>query len=242
MTYNRMIKEQNGNDISFNRMIFISLLIHTIVLTIIFFSPSLPSPRWTFGPVYSVNLIGSSEFFQGQKTATAFSKAINETIPSDHSAILKKRLDTIPSVPIKRIDIQKKQISNVDRAIDDIRKKVSSSANATNLQAQSSQIDNAESGGEMNAYYTLIWSRIKGKWALPQGILPKTNIEAIIQARILKNGAVADLGFEKHSGNRYFDESAMKAIKKASPFPPLPQWIKDNSIAVGIRFHSSEFR
>lgn len=241
MTYRGMIKDQDGNDISFNRMIFLSLLVHTIVLTIIFFSPSLPSPRWTFGPVYSVSLIGSSEFFQGQKTATAFSKSVNETIPSDHTAILKRRHDAIPSVPIRRIDVPKKQMSSVDKAIDDIRKKVGSSASETNSQAQSSQ-NNAESGGEMNAYYTLIWSRIKGKWALPQGILPKTNIEAIIQARILKNGAVVDLGFEKHSGNRYFDESAMKAIKKASPFPPLPQWVRDNSIAVGIRFHSSEFR
>ena len=242
MTYRRMIKDQDGNDISFNRMIFLSLLIHTIVLTVIFFSPSLPSPRWTFGPVYSVSLIGSSEFFQGQKTATAFSRAINETIPSDHSAILKKRHDTIPSVPIKRIDIQKKQISNVDKAIDDIRKKVGSSASATNSQAQSSRVNNAESGGEMNEYYTLIWSRIKGKWVLPQGILPKANIEAVIQVRILRNGAAVDLGFEKHSGNRYFDESAMRAVKKASPFPPLPQWVKDSSIAVGIRLHSSEFR
>ncbi len=235
-----MIKEQDGSDISFNRMIFISLLIHTIVLTIIFFSPSLPSPSWTFGPVYSVNLIGSSEISQSQKAATAFSRSISETI--DHSSILKKRTDTISSVPIKRIDVKKKQIGNVDRAIDDIRKKVGSSASAPNSQAPSGRTDNAESGGEMNAYYTSIWSRIKGKWALPQGILPKANIEAIIQARILRNGAVVDLSFEKHSGNRYFDDSAMKAIKKASPFPPLPQGIKDNSIAVGIRFHSSEFR
>jgi TonB family protein len=50
------------------------------------------------------------------------------------------------------------------------------------------------------------------------------------------------LSFEKHSGNRYFDESAMKAIKKASPFPPFPDSIRDNNIDVGIRFHSMEFR
>jgi TonB family protein len=94
----------------------------------------------------------------------------------------------------------------------------------------------------MNVYYSLIWSRIRGKWTLPQGILPRENIEAIIQAKILRNGTVVDLSFEKRSGNRYFDESAMKAIKKASPFPPLPDSIRDNNIDVGIRFHSMEFR
>jgi TonB family protein len=72
--------------------------------------------------------------------------------------------------------------------------------------------------------------------------LPKDNIETVVLARILRNGAVTDVTFEKRSGNRYFDDSAIRAIKKASPFPPLPAWIRDNSIEIGIRFHSSEFR
>jgi colicin import membrane protein len=230
-----MTREHYDNGISFNRMIFISLFIHAIVLFIIFFSPSLPSPRWTFGPIYSVHLVNLSEDFQGNKALSAISREINETIPHDRSSILKKRVETYSNVPIQRIDIQKKQYSGVDRAIEDIRKKVASSV-------PSNQMDDAEFRARMNAYYVLIWSRIKGKWALPQGILPRENINAIIQARILKNGTVVDLNYEKYSGNRYFDESAMKAIKKASPFPPLPEWIKDSSVEVGIRFHSSEFR
>jgi TonB family protein len=68
------------------------------------------------------------------------------------------------------------------------------------------------------------------------------NLVAVIDAKILRNGNVDDIGFEKRSGNRYFDESAIKAIRKASPFPPLPEWIKDNYIEVGVRFHSSELR
>jgi len=77
---------------------------------------------------------------------------------------------------------------------------------------------------------------------MPRDILSKENIETVIQARILRNGAISDIIFEKRSGNRYFDDSAMKAIKKASPLPPLPEWIRDNNIEIGIRFHSSEFR
>ena len=231
-----MIREHYDNYISLKNMIVISLLLHVIVLSIIFFLPSLPSPRWTFGPVYSVHLVDYSKDFQGKKATSAISGEINETISTDRSSILKKHLDTTPSVPIKRIDIQKKQSGNVDRAIEDLRRKVVSSA------SQPSQMGDAEANAKMNTYYTLIWSRIKGKWALPQGILPRENIDAIIQVRILRNGTVVDMSFEKKSGNRYFDESAIKAIKKASPFSPLPEWIKDNSIELGIRFHSSEFR
>ena len=64
----------------------------------------------------------------------------------------------------------------------------------------------------------------------------------MIQARILRSGAVSDVSFEKRSGNRFFDDSAMKAVRKASPLPPLPEWIRDSSIEIGIRFHSSDFR
>jgi colicin import membrane protein len=234
-----MQKERGDNDISMNRMIFISLLIHTVVLSVIFFAPSLPSPRWTFGPVYSVNLVSLSEVLQDRKTQSAISREISQTIPAEHSTILKKRPDTVPAVPIKRLDSQRKQVSSVDRAIEDIRKKVNTGINQP---GPASQTDNAQSNAKMNVYYSLIWSRIRGKWTLPQGILPRENIEAIIQAKILRNGTVVDLSFEKRSGNRYFDESAMKAIKKASPFPPLPDSIRDNNIDVGIRFHSMEFR
>ena len=234
-----MQKERGDNDISMNSMIFISLLIHTVVLAVIFFAPSLPSPRWTFGPVYSVNLVSLSEVLQDRRAQSTISREINQTIPGEHATILKKRPDTVAAVPIKRLDSQRKQVSSVDRAIEDIRKKVNTGISQP---GPASQTDNAQSNAKMDLYYSLIWSRIRGKWTLPQGILPRENIEAIIQAKILRNGTVVDLSFEKRSGNRYFDESAMKAIKKASPFPPLPDSIRDNNIDIGIRFHSMEFR
>jgi TonB family protein len=232
-----MQKERDDNDVSMNGMIFVSILIHTVVLSVIFFAPTLPSPRWTFGPVYSVNLVSLSEVLQERKAQSAIAKEINQTISGEHSSVLKKRTDTLPAVPIKRLDSQRKQTSSVDRAIDDIRKKVN-----TGVSPPAAQTGHAESNAKMTVYYSLIWSRIRGKWTLPQGILPRENIEAIVQAKILRNGAVTDLSFEKRSGNRYFDESAMKAIKKASPFPPFPNSIRDNNIDIGIRFHSMEFR
>ena len=234
-----MQKEQDDNDVSFNSMILVSLLLHTVVLSVIFFAPSLPSPRWTFGPVYSVNLVSLSEVFQERKGQSAISREVNQTISGQHSSILRKRLDALSSVSIKRLDSPRSQTSGVDRAIEEIRKKLNSEMNST---SPSSQEDNAESNAKLDAYYNLIWSRIKGKWMLPQGILARENVEAIIQAKILKNGAVTDMSFEKRSGNRYFDESAMKAIRMASPFPPLPDSVRDSSIDLGIRFHSSEFR
>ncbi|HUH66843.1 MAG TPA: energy transducer TonB [Syntrophales bacterium] len=234
-----MQKEHDDNDLSLNSMIFVSLMLHTVVLAVIFFAPSLPSPRWTFGPVYSVNLVSPSEIFQEKKgQQAAISREVDRAISRERFSVLKKRTDSLSSVPIKRLESQRRQASSVDRAIEDIRKKVNTETRS-GLPGQASA---GESDAKLDTYYRQIWSRIKGKWALPQGILARQNVEAIIQARIQRNGTVSDLSFEQRSGNRYFDESAMKAIKKASPFPPLPDSIRDSSIDVGIRFHSSEFR
>ena len=99
-----------------------------------------------------------------------------------------------------------------------------------------------DDGGEarINAYYREIWSRVKAQWALPGGMMPQKPLESVIAITILRTGAVTEARFEKSSGNRYFDESVMKAIQKASPLPPLPDWVNGRSLNIGIRFHSAE--
>jgi TonB family protein len=77
---------------------------------------------------------------------------------------------------------------------------------------------------------------------LPPALMPKENIETIIDVKISRNGVLEYIGFEKNSGNRYFDDSALKAVKKSSPFPPFPSFIIDNYIEIGVRFHSAELR
>jgi TonB family protein len=77
---------------------------------------------------------------------------------------------------------------------------------------------------------------------MPQALMPKENIETIIDVKISRSGTLEYVGFEKRSGNRYFDDSALRAVKKSSPFPPLPYWIMDKNIEIGIRFHSEELR
>jgi colicin import membrane protein len=229
MTFHRMTGDYDNG---LNKMIYVSLLLHALVLVIIFSLPLIPSPRWTFGPVYTVSLVSSSMEFQAKKTTSAIAQELKGTLSGDR--LLRKQTEAF--VPIRRIDRPQKQISSVDKAIDDIRKRTESATSSPG------QAHESESGAKTHEYYALIWSRIKGQWALPPGILPRENIEAIIQAQISRNGTIANVSFEKRSGNRYFDESALKAIKKASPFPPFPAWMRDSSIDVGIRFYSAEFR
>jgi colicin import membrane protein len=228
------IKRGSDDGISLNSMILLSFLLHALLLSIIFLSPSMPSPKWTFGPVYSVNLVSLPSYIVGKKPVTSISDEVVGIGSRDRSIVLRKDVKKDSPLPIERITTRKKSIGKVDRAIENLRKKVQSSSAVSSGTVEVSM--------KMRVYYSIIWSKIKGKWALPEGILPGENIESVIGAKILKSGAVTNLSFEKRSGNRYFDESAMRAIKKASPFPPLPDWIKEKNIEIGIRFHSSELR
>ncbi|MBE9546362.1 MAG: TonB C-terminal domain-containing protein [Proteobacteria bacterium] len=234
MTSSGRMKRRGDGGIGLNSMVILSFLLHALLLSIIFLSPSMPARKWTFGPVYSVNLVSLPAYLVEKKSVPSISEEIIGIGPRNNSVVLRKDVKKISSLPIKRITTRKRNVGKVGRAVEDVRRRVMSSAAVSPATSEMTM--------KMRVYYSVIWSRIKGEWALPGGILPDENIEAVIGARILRSGAAVDLSFEKRSGNKYFDESAMRAIKKASPFPPLPEWIRGKSMEVGIRFHSSELR
>jgi TolA protein len=90
-------------------------------------------------------------------------------------------------------------------------------------------------------YYNLIWKRIRSVWVLPEAALSgQKNLEAIIGIRIGPNGQIEDVQFEKKSGNPVFDESALRAIQKANPLPPLPPGFEGERFDVGVRFTPSD--
>ena len=237
-----------------NGMILISLLFHAVVLLLLFFTPSFPSPKLTFGPVYTVSLVNFSRNVLERKSGIAPAKELMEA--SRPETVLKKRLEPEPVIPIRSLENRRKQDQTLEKTMEEIRKRAAATAatpkppepvspeakTAPASQPSQPSTGDADINAKMRAYYAMIWSRIKEKWALPQGILPGEQLETVIDVTILRNGAVMEMNFEKRSGNRYFDESALKAIRKATPFPPLPAWISERSLGVGIRFHSSELR
>ncbi len=247
-----------------NSMIFISFLFHVAILSLLFFTPSFPAPKLTFGPAYTVSLVSLPRNALEQRSTSAAAKELM-TVDRRPETVMKKQLEPAPAVPIRTIETRKKQERDPDleKAMEEIRKKaaapaagkpqakaVAGKAEKTDTTQKAAagpagppgQPGNAEMDAQMSAYYSMIWSRIKGKWALPQGILPSDVLEAVIDVTILRTGAVTEVNFEKRSGNRYFDESAMKAIQRANPLPPLPALVGGSSIQVGIRFHSSALR
>ena len=91
---------------------------------------------------------------------------------------------------------------------------------------------------KLDEYYNTIWEKIKKEWTLPGG-LPKgkTGLETVIVIVIEREGRIQKSWFEKRSGNALYDQSAMRAIKKADPLPPIPKEFSDNTFEIGIRFY-----
>jgi TonB family protein len=133
---------------------------------------------------------------------------------------------------------------NIEKAVNAIRQNQRDKQKTTAVASTASpaKISESEVNAQTKEYVGVVWSRVKKNWTMPQALMPKENIETIIDVKISRSGTLEYMGFEKRSGNRYFDDSALRAVKKSSPFPPLPYWIIDKSIEIGIRFHSAELQ
>lgn len=85
------------------------------------------------------------------------------------------------------------------------------------------------------AYYSLIRDRVQAAWIYPEGF-NANDVSIVISIKIGKSGRLIDSWVEKGSGNRSFDESLINAVRKASPFPPLPQDFNSVYLETGLRF------
>ncbi|MDI6726670.1 MAG: TonB family protein, partial [Smithellaceae bacterium] len=242
--------------------LLLSAFLHLLFLSLAFGISIKERPKWIFGPIHSVELVSLAAVSPSQPGKPTLTREIAPKAISRHPAIiLRKPIDIVPAEPIKRIELAKKETRPIPKISDEVRARAaaqpqpSQASPAPAAQTGKSPLreespaggagatppSEAEIGSRMQAYYTQIWTGIKGQWTIAPPFMPKGNISATVVVQIATNGLVTDISFEQKSGNNYFDESTIRAIKKASPFPPLPEWI-NSAIEIGIRFHSSDLR
>lgn len=85
-------------------------------------------------------------------------------------------------------------------------------------------------------YLELIHGKISSCWNDPQTLLDKQNT-AIISFTITKTGEVTNIYTKKSSGAQSFDQSGIKAIELAKPFPQLPAGCRDSELIVNVEFN-----
>lgn len=91
-------------------------------------------------------------------------------------------------------------------------------------------------------YFTKIKQLIESRWEYPEialryGLQGRLALQFMIGA----NGQLEQLRLVRSSGSQVLDEEAVRAIRAAAPFPPIPPWIKPNPllISASMEYHDN---
>lgn len=249
----------NFSEPRFSRMLFYSLFFHLLILVIITGIPSTQRDI-DFTPFYTVDLVNLPvatipPLSSNIGTETTITKSLSSPRrESKKSPEVEKDLSKELDATIARIKekVSKEKSSTgeeeIARTLSEIREKITIRGEGRSLNTKAGTPHNLLSSSiytpasyQMNLYLTAIWEKIRNSWHFSESFSEgKRGLETIIAIKINRKGEIVDINFEKRSGNHYLDESAMRAIKKSNPFPPLPEWLRDEYLEIGIRFKPSD--
>jgi len=136
--------------------------------------------------------------------------------PALKKSIIKKR----PAARSKKPDLSKirRKLAKEEhkKMIDQIKARLARNKTANPPAAMS-----AVGNNQLNRYAEQLKSWITDHWQLPE-LLLKEKLSATVSLTINAAGNLVKQHSEKMSGNQLFDDSILKAIARAAPFPPFP--------------------
>ncbi len=249
LTFNPFQETEFGKD--FLQMFWVSLVLHIAIILLFTFSWKFLPERVYYAPpsFTTVDLVTIAKpkpkkVPAKRKTAPSKPKAEKKIpIPETHK-------EKAPVKPVKKAEpkktVQKKEPppkeysdKEISSRIDNLRKQVEVKRVAEQQAiAERGRISSRVMEIKYRAYYNTIWEIIRSAWAIPKGIPITPDTEAIIGFRIAKDGRILDIYIEKSSEYQQYDDSAIRAIEKSSPLPPLPG--EEEEMELGIRFTPPE--
>jgi periplasmic protein TonB len=88
------------------------------------------------------------------------------------------------------------------------------------------------------AYQKKTFDRVARAWKTPPAAeIPLVGKKTVVQAVIMKDGVLATTEVSTFSGKKGWDAAALKAVRAAAPFDPLPAGFRYPSVQV--HFHVS---
>jgi TonB family protein len=89
-------------------------------------------------------------------------------------------------------------------------------------------------------YFNKVRERIKAKWVYPRPAGERgIEGELLIEFHIAKDGSLEFIELRRSSGTALLDEAALNAVEQAQPFPPVPDSVAKQSLAINgaFRYH-----
>lgn len=84
-------------------------------------------------------------------------------------------------------------------------------------------------------YQQGVYKKVAASWQWPAET-PKPGSKAVVIATIRKDGTVSAPSLHMKSGSDVWDSAALEAVRKASPFGPLPKGYSPPSVEVHFHF------
>ncbi len=99
------------------------------------------------------------------------------------------------------------------------------------------KVDSKEVVEIIDIYRLEVAYQIEKNWAYSQSLAGgEKDLMVEVVIRVMPDGEIRDIWFDKRSGNTYLDESARRAIMKSNPVSPHPEGLSKPFIPVGMRF------
>jgi protein TonB len=88
-------------------------------------------------------------------------------------------------------------------------------------------------------YFRIVQQRVKDAWTFPGG---SNDLKAELEFSIGADGSLNSVKITKGSGDSAFDDSVMRAIKRAAPFPPPPDKYRAQFSDIDTTFNLGELK
>lgn len=232
----------------FTLWLFLSITIHVLLAAVIVISHSARKSIF-YTPAYEVALLPRTEVIRPEEVRPK--KEVSPLEKPEKEKIRPKARKGKKPVVIAKI---KKDSHRPDDAVAKIREKIAAEEAVENIRKKVKEKETTSSGkikiaarpptkvyhydeldAELKAYFDKISLMVNEAWSLPEALRNK-GFKTILSIHIRRDGTIESLWIEEGSGNKFYDESTLRAINKVTPLPPLPKRWKEEAIDLGLRF------
>lgn len=213
----------------------LSTVIHFFVLTLLDTIPLVPKEIPPLPNIYMVDLVTLEKERPAPQEERAVQKEAAETVlkKEEPKAVKKEepKKEVVKKEPKKedkvvladRAKEREKKESTEKPQVDDEQQRLAAIKEIEEKVAErKSDEAPAATDSEIQVYVAMARERVKGFWVIPDTLSSEKDLKAVIIITIDQQGQIAGRRFEQSSGNLSFDQSAMRAVSKAAPFPPPP--------------------
>jgi protein TonB len=234
-----------------NRFLIISASAHVLLLFILPFVPGLFVTEEMGLDVYSVQLVDiESRPAHVEAPAPAPEEAkveeAVETPPEPVEEVVEERIPEEPAPQQRRVAIKRPPAEERESLADRLAERLRSQdeerpARPTEPQA-AAHVPSASATVTANRfpyawYLSIIQGKVSSNWKQPSSrLITQDRLSTQVSFRIMRDGAAELVTVRRSSGLPNVDQSAVKAVRSSTPFPPLPDDYQQDSLDVTIDF------